>query len=327
MLSQVHTSVQQLPVVWQRRMSRFLPFIVALSVIVMGLWHIYAAHHASFVSGLFEAELGVVKSNLKYKQVELGSRVHRTQNTLKHTLNVVSGLEHKVKATDDQILKLEQEKEELRIWIGQIVRHISGSTHWRALKDYSKFSIRGFMSEIISRNNERGPPELFEFPSALSDGRHLCFRGNDTSNGSRNFYTFAWEEALPSGYILLNGTTLISSQPDAMAIGDQPICFQKAVVSRLGLGGVPTVISRELYARVRCQVRTFCKLPTTRTTTVNGKQSINIALMVRSGGREWKDQKAWEKVIDDQCAKVEGCRWTSMYFANMTFCEQVGKTK
>lgn len=210
MLSQVHTSVQQLPVVWQRRMSRFLPLIVALSVIVMGLWHIYAAHHSSFVSGLFEAELGVVKSNLKYKQVELGSRVHRTQNTLKHTLNVVSGLEHKVKATDDQILKLEQEKEELRIWIGQIVRHISGSTHWRALKDYSKFSIRGFMSEIISRNNERGPPELFEFPSALSDGRHLCFRGNDTSNGSRNFYTFAWEEALPSGYILLNGTTLIS---------------------------------------------------------------------------------------------------------------------
>jgi hypothetical protein len=45
--------------------------------------------------------------------------------------------------------------------------------------------------------------------------------------------------------------------------------------------------------------------------------------MVRSGGRQWKDQKAWERVIDEQCGKVEGCRWTTMYVANMTFCEQV----
>jgi capsular polysaccharide biosynthesis protein len=28
-------------------------------------------------------------------------------------------------------------------------------------------------------------------------------------------------------------------------------------------------------------------------------------------------------VIDEQCGKVEGCRWTTMWVAKMTYCEQV----
>ncbi|KAG0564796.1 hypothetical protein KC19_8G141000 [Ceratodon purpureus] len=368
-------------------MSRSLPVVVALSVIVMGLWHIYAAQHASFVSELFEVELGTVKSHVKYKQAELVDRVDRTQEVLRQALNLVSGLKHEARETDERILtkleNLQLENEKLRIRSRQIARHIVESTQWRALKDWSKFSVRGFMSEVISRNNERGPPELFEFPSGLSHGRHLCFMGNDTSNGTRNSYTFAWEEALPVGAVVLNGTTLVSeteydhnnpwhsmynlvqfvywklanrcekadrlilfhqselrrsmgkwitqifnaaglpTQPYEMPIGDKPICFQKAIVSRLGMGGVPTEIFRELYAQVRCQVRTLCNLPTTRSTTENGKRSINITLMVRSGARQWKDQTAWQRVIADQCTKVEGCRWTTMYVANMTFCEQI----
>jgi hypothetical protein len=210
MFAHVHTSVQ-LPVVWRTRMSRSLPVIVALSVIVMGLYHIYAAQHARFVSELFEGELGVVNSDLKYKQAELVIKVTETQETLNHVLDRVSGLKHKAREIEQQIekkiAKLQLENEKLQF---QVVRHITDSTQWRALKDLTKPSIRGFMSEIESRDQEQGPPELFEFPSALSHGRHLCFRGNHTSNGTRNFYTFAWEEALPSGYLLLNGTTLIS---------------------------------------------------------------------------------------------------------------------
>jgi hypothetical protein len=104
-----------------------------------------------------------------------------------------------------------------------------------------------------------------------------------------------------------------------MADGDRPVCFEKAVVSRLGIGDVPTETLRELYEQVRCQARALCKLPATRAT----KSSVNITLMVRSRTREWKDPQAWERVIDEECGKVEGCRWSTMYVANMTYCEQV----
>jgi hypothetical protein len=74
----------------------------------------------------------------------------------------------------------------------------------------TKFSINGFISEITGRGMEVGPPEMFEFPSAVSNARHLCLLGNNSSNGTKNFYTFAWADALPKDHILLNGTTLIS---------------------------------------------------------------------------------------------------------------------
>ena len=118
----------------------------------------------------------------------------------------------------------------------------------------------------------------------------------------------------------------LPAQPEVF-VGDRPICFQKAVVSRLGLGGVPGEMFRQIYAQIRCQVRTLCSLPTTRSTTIpSAKEDINVTLMIRSGAREWKDPKAWERVVANRCAKVDGCRWSSMYVTNMTFCEQVRTT-
>ncbi|XP_024401987.1 uncharacterized protein [Physcomitrium patens] len=393
-----HTSA--LPVVCKRRLPHSLLVMVAVSVIFMGFWHRYAIHHASFASEnlqgdkrLEEVQASVaVNSSLKLMQDELVSRVNKTQDMFKHALELVQRLEGmaqqkmgETRDTDEQILKridkLEQENKKLRILTLQIAKHLTDSAPWKPLKDLSKFSIRGFISEIISRDMVQGPPELFEFPSVVSNGRHLCFKGNSTRNGTENSYMFAWEESFPIDHVLLNGTTLITETeydygnpwhsmynmfqflywkfknnctdadrlmlfhqselrremgnwitqvfsaaglpavPEQMSIGDRPICFKRAIVSRLGLGGVPTELFQEIYSQARCRVRVYCKLSPTRPST--DRQSTTITLMVRNGARQWKDKKAWEKVIAEQCAKVEGCRWVTMYVSNMTFCEQV----
>ena len=178
-----------------------MPVVAFFAITIFGLWHIYTAHNARFGS--------------KHSAVELMGDFHSNEHD-KQTDSLVQEALNRTLESDNQILhKLEElqlENELLRIRTGQIMRHIADSiTQWKPLRDLTKISVRCFISEIMSREHEQeGPPELFEFPSALSHGRHLCFKGNDTQNGTRNFYTFAWEEALPSGHLLLNGTTLIS---------------------------------------------------------------------------------------------------------------------
>jgi hypothetical protein len=64
----------------------------------------------------------------------------------------------------------------------------------------------------------------------------------------------------------------LPTEPEDLADGDRPVCFQKALVSCLGIAGMPNEMLRELYAQVRCQARTLCKLPTTR----GKQQAISI---------------------------------------------------
>jgi hypothetical protein len=192
-----------LTVACYRSMSRSRVSLVALvAVIVLGLLHNYADHLAGIVPEFVsKVEPSDVNLNVKEKQAESSLVV---QEILDHA------------QSDEQILKqLEELKlENAKLWMrsAQFMRDVADSlTQWKPLRDLTKISVRSFISEIKSREpGDQGPPELFEFPSALSHGRHLCFKGNDTHNGTRNFYTFAWEEALPSGHLLLNGTTLIS---------------------------------------------------------------------------------------------------------------------
>lgn len=121
-------------------------------------------------------------------------------------------LEEKFRAIDEQLQhELEAFKSENENLKGQLVSHlVETPPTWKPLKDLSKSSILGFLSDVPDRGMAQGPPQLFEFPSALSHGRLLCFLGNDTSNGTRNSYTYAWEDALPREAIFLTGTTLIS---------------------------------------------------------------------------------------------------------------------
>lgn len=130
------------------------------------------------------------------------------------TITQLEALTTKILKMDEQIQQeihaLKQEEEKLKLRGEQFLKHIADTPAWKPLKDLTKFSINGFISEITGRGMEVGPPEMFEFPSAVSNARHLCFLGNNSSNGTKNFYTFAWADALPKDHILLNGTTLIS---------------------------------------------------------------------------------------------------------------------
>ena len=141
---------------------------------------------------------------------------------VQHGLNLVldnnntrlEALSTKILKMDEQIqqeiLALKQEEEKLKLRGEQFLRHIADTPAWKPLKDLTKFSINGFISEITGRGMQVGPPEMFDFPSTVSNARHLCFLGNNSSNGTKNFYTFAWADALPKDHIFLNGTTLIS---------------------------------------------------------------------------------------------------------------------
>jgi hypothetical protein len=167
--SHSHLGVQsELVLVCQLRMSRIRPSLVALfAVTIFGLWHIYAAHNARFGSKHYALELMPdVNSNVNDKQTD-----SLVQEALNRTLESDNQILHKLE-------ELQLENELLRIRTGQIMRHIADSvTQWKPLRDLTKISVRCFISEIISREHEHeGPPELFEFPSALSHGRHLCFK-------------------------------------------------------------------------------------------------------------------------------------------------------
>ena len=143
------------------------------------------------------------------------SKVRKTHCHSRNLELVVKQLEKilvkRLRTSDEQlqheIQVLRSETEKLK---GQFVSHLVETPAWKSLKDLTKFNILGFLSDIPDRGMAQGPPQLFEFPSALSHGRLLCFLGNSTSNGTRNYYTYAWEDALPRDYIFLKGTTLIS---------------------------------------------------------------------------------------------------------------------
>ena len=110
--------------------------------------------------------------------------------------------------------------------------------------------------------------------------------------------------------------------PYQMEVGDRPICFQRAVVSRTGIGGVPHTDLQEIFTEVRCLVRQYCKIPVT-SFKQSEKQRVRITLMARNGTREWKNQTEWEAVIAAECGRIQGCEWSTMHISTLTFCEQV----
>ncbi|KAL8141474.1 hypothetical protein V2J09_014506 [Rumex salicifolius] len=67
-----------------------------------------------------------------------------------------------------------------------------------------------FMSTLNDTQVEGGAQHL-HFPSELSKGRLLCFKGRNIHDGSWNYYALAWPEALPENATLKEGLTYVSS--------------------------------------------------------------------------------------------------------------------
>lgn len=111
------------------------------------------------------------------------------------------------------------------------------------------------------------------------------------------------------------------------------VCFERAVASRSGIGGMKRPLLRRMYTEARCQARRSCNV---RVADNGGdgdyemaggadgsKRHVNITLMVRQGGRGFVDERAWQQVVKQRCEAALNCSWSVMYVANLTFCQQV----
>ncbi|KAJ7528773.1 hypothetical protein O6H91_15G019100 [Diphasiastrum complanatum] len=95
--------------------------------------------------------------------------------------------------------------------------------------------------------------------------------------------------------------------PESLSYDGRPVCFEQAVVSRIGIGGVPSEILQNLFAEMRCEIRRYCNFTAWKNNS-SGAEGMQVTLMVRTGARSFVDLSAWETVVKMECEKVPGCR-------------------
>ncbi|KAL3682025.1 hypothetical protein R1sor_000047 [Riccia sorocarpa] len=101
---------------------------------------------------------------------------------------------------------------------------------------------------------------------------------------------------------------------------DGPVCLERAIVSRSGLGGMSVPNMNVLFETIRCRTYKFCGLEMSEIST---RRTIHITLLLRTGGRALKNATAVKELMDRQCQKLDFCTFEVTYISNLTFCEQV----
>ncbi|CAI0375468.1 unnamed protein product [Linum tenue] len=105
---------------------------------------------------------------------------------------------------------------------------------------------------------------------------------------------------------------------------DQPVCFEKVVVTRHNEGGMSRERRIETYDLMRCKARVHCNVSLGRRPTDDqGVSVIGMTLFLRTGARSFRNESAVIRVFREECGKVDGCRIQVAYSNNLTFCEQV----
>ncbi|KDP41446.1 hypothetical protein JCGZ_15853 [Jatropha curcas] len=62
----------------------------------------------------------------------------------------------------------------------------------------------------LNDTREENEAEYLYFPSEMSKGRLLCIKGKDTTDGTKNSYALAFQEALPASAKFIEGLTFVS---------------------------------------------------------------------------------------------------------------------
>ncbi|KAL2610831.1 hypothetical protein R1flu_022523 [Riccia fluitans] len=101
---------------------------------------------------------------------------------------------------------------------------------------------------------------------------------------------------------------------------DKPVCLERAIVNRRGLGGMSVPNMNILFDSIRCRSYKFCGVHMPQTST---KSSIHITLLLRTGARAWKNATSVKEVIHRQCQRLDLCTFEASYIDNLTFCQQV----
>ncbi|EFJ09207.1 hypothetical protein SELMODRAFT_130433 [Selaginella moellendorffii] len=98
------------------------------------------------------------------------------------------------------------------------------------------------------------------------------------------------------------------------------VCFQRAVVSRRGIGGVSGAVLRDLFEQVRCRTRQWCGVGS----GVNDDDTtVRVALVARERGRAFVNLSDWKHAVKLVCEVRPHCQWSVVWFSALDFCSQV----
>ncbi|KAI5084814.1 hypothetical protein GOP47_0000983 [Adiantum capillus-veneris] len=142
-----------------------------------------------------------------------------------------------------------------------------------------------------------------------------------TSMGSwiRSIFTASGVPSTPTSI-----DELASSVSHALGGIQAPIvCFEHAVVSRSGIGGMKRPLLSRMFREASCQARRACNIHVGKEGFTNQTRRVHVTLIVRKGARGFLDEAAWQRVVKEQCEVALHCTWSLMYVANLTFCQQV----
>ncbi|KAH9330943.1 hypothetical protein KI387_003051, partial [Taxus chinensis] len=109
---------------------------------------------------------------------------------------------------------------------------------------------------------------------------------------------------------------------DSLEHGDGPVCFEKAVVTRQGLGPMSLDKRILLFDLIRCKARKFCNVSAGQR-FINGVQVVNLTLLARTGSRSFRNESVVLNALEKECRKVAGCNFRIVHIANLSFCDQI----
>lgn len=107
---------------------------------------------------------------------------------------------------------------------------------------------------------------------------------------------------------------------------DMVVCFEEAVVMRHNEGGMSRERRMEVYDLMRCKARVYCNVSMEGRDVHDSDQGVvdvGMTLLLREGGRSFRNDSAVVGVFGRECEKVAGCRLRVAYASNLSFCEQV----
>ncbi|MCD9558466.1 hypothetical protein HAX54_015852 [Datura stramonium] len=97
-------------------------------------------------------------------------------------------------------------------------------------------------------------------------------------------------------------------------------CFEDVVVMRHNEGGMSRQKRIEVYDMLRCKARIYCNV----SLELEPDLVIGMTMFMRvsNGPRSFKNESAVIGIFEEECKKMEGCRFIVAYSNNLTFCEQ-----
>lgn len=96
-------------------------------------------------------------------------------------------------------------------------------------------------------------------------------------------------------------------------------CFEEAVVMRHNEGGMSNERRMEVYDTMRCKARQYCNV----SGEGRGPEDIGLTMLMRKGGRSFRNETAVVDIFQRECGKMKGCQLRVAFASNLTFCQQV----